>query len=175
MNENENIEKNDDQSCCPSGSCPDAGVGKNGGKMKYAAFGFIMLLAAGVAANALIEKHKNPNASTCGTNACTTCPSQLGGIATCDDSSSCSLAAKDDSSSCSLTAKDDSVSCPLSAKAKTTDACCPSQKTDAGTCSQDSVACPSEKTCGDAKTCDKAKACCGSETCGDKTTTCGVK
>ena len=127
MSENENIENNDQQDdqqpSCASGNCSDSA--KDPGKMKYAAFGFIMLLAVGVAAHALIEKHKNPNASTCGTNACTPCPSQLGGTATCDDSDGCSLAPK----------------------AKETDACCPSQKADADTCSKGSAAsgCPFEK------------------------------
>ena len=162
MDENENIEKNDAQSDCASGNCSSTGAGKDAGKMKYAAFGFIMLLAVGVAASALIEKAKNPNASTCGTNACTTCPSQLGGSATCDDSSNC----------------------PLTAKAKTTDACSSSQKTCESTCSKDSAvpacsiessACSSEKTCTSSKTCSEAKTCGSSETCGDKTTTGGVK
>ena len=129
MSENENIEntdqQNEEQSCCSSGDCSSSA--KETGKMKYAAFGFIMLLAVGVAANALIEKHKGISASTCGTNACTTCPSQLGGLGTCDDSDNCSLAPKP----------------------KETAACCPSQTATNSTCSKDSAAagCQVKKDC----------------------------
>lgn len=137
MSENENIEntdqQDDQQPCCGSSSCSDSGNGAS--KMKYAAFGFIMLLAVGVAANALIEKNKGLSASTCGTNACTTCPSQLGGLGACDDSDNCSLAPAP----------------------QETAACCPSQKAAASDCTMTSAsaasACPSKKDC------------CGSEAC----------
>ncbi|HEG42855.1 MAG TPA: hypothetical protein ENH94_02285 [Phycisphaerales bacterium] len=144
MSENENIENNDQQDdqqpCCESSSCSDSG--NCASKMKYAAFGLIMLLAVGVAAHALIEKNKGVSASTCGTNACTTCPSQLGGLGSCGDSDNCALAPKP----------------------KETAAGCPSQKADAGTCAMGSASGCSSKSAG----CPSEKKCCGSETCKEK-------
>ena len=146
MNENDNLEntdaQEDAQSCCSdSGNCAS--------KMKYAAFGIVMLLAVGVAAHALIEKHKNPAASTCGTS-CTPVSDQAQSSDGCGSKSSC-----------------DSAPAP-----KETSTSCPMQKADAKTCSKDSAAsgCPTES-----KTCPSEKKCCGSDACKDKAKTDGEK
>ncbi len=145
MNENDNTENTDQQedpqSCCPSAN--DADSGNCASKIKYAAFGIVMLLAVGVAAHALIEKHKNPAASACWSNASKTCPDQAQSSDACGGMSSC------DSAQAS----------------KGTAANCPMQTADSSTCSMksDSAAsgCPSEKKC------------CGSQACKDKAKTCG--
>lgn len=139
MNENDNIENNDQQEdqqpCCEPSSCSDSG--NCTGKMKYAAFGLIMLLAVGVAAHALIEKNKNPNASTCGSNTA------------CGDISSCDLAPA---------SKEADAGCPMQGADSST--CTMKSDSDAAGYSTEPAACPSKKDCCGSEACkDKAKAC----------------
>ena len=152
MSENDNFENNDQQDdqqpCCGSSSCSDSG--NCASKIKYAAFGFIMLLAVGVAANALIEKNKGTSA-TCGSN--TAC----GDISSYDSTS----APKETSACCPSQKADASADAMASDSAsKETAASCPTQTADTSTCTMGSDSADS--------TSPSKKDCCGSEACKDK-------
>jgi hypothetical protein len=187
-NKNENIDpqnENNEESCdCSSSSCcsgSDHVPASN--KLKFAGFAVIMLLAAAVAGNALNQKHKNGSIDACGTNACVTCPSQLGTTGSCPDGGGddCAMSASKDAALAGCPSSSDgcssaSAGCPSQAdtpgtcevkgecggkaKAAAASGCatgsgCPSGDA-VSACSMDPAATPAEKTC------------CGSPDCKDK-------
>ena len=149
-NNNENIDsqnENNDESCSSSSCCSGSDHGPANNKLKFIGFAVIMMLAAAVAGNAINQKHKNGGIDTCGTNACTPCPSQLGTTGSCPDGGDdCSLSTKTVAASAGCPSSSDGCSSAAAG--------CPSQ--DASACSKDSAGCTVDETA------------CGSTGCTDK-------